>query len=186
MGLGGLRGGGWPIATLRRVTRSRIPRAPLWLRWVLSIAIAVAILVAIVRFVSTHGSAGAAAPNNPRAEAQANRESEILVREDQAPHFARLPSHIAPATALRAVVRANVASLIAHGIVGGPIGNSACVSLGRARRGVLPFRCAVIAGSVGYPFLGVVDVRARRITYCKRDEPPLPSENIPVSRRCTA
>ena len=43
---------------------------------------------------------------------------------------------------------------------------------------------AVVAGGVTYPFLGVADPRARRVTYCKRDQPPVPSDNIPVSRRC--
>ena len=37
-----------------------------------------------------------------------------------------------------------------------------------------------------YPFLGVVDPAARRITYCKRDPPPAPSDNVPVSSRCRA
>jgi hypothetical protein len=32
----------------------------------------------------------------------------------------------------------------------------------------------------------VVNVPAHRLTYCKRDEPPVPSMNIPVSRRCVA
>jgi hypothetical protein len=42
------------------------------------------------------------------------------------------------------------------------------------------------AADVNYDFLGVVDVPAHRLTYCKRDEPPVPSMNIPVSRRCVA
>jgi hypothetical protein len=42
----------------------------------------------------------------------------------------------------------------------------------------------VESAAVSYPFLGVVDLRAKQITYCKRDPPPVPSENIPVSSRC--
>jgi hypothetical protein len=32
----------------------------------------------------------------------------------------------------------------------------------------------------------VVDTSARRITYCKRDPPPVPSQNVPLSPRCLA
>jgi hypothetical protein len=39
---------------------------------------------------------------------------------------------------------------------------------------------------VGYDFLGVVDPKARRLTYCKRDPPPAASDNVRVSRRCLA
>jgi hypothetical protein len=156
------------------------------LRWVLSIAAGVTILVLIVRFVSSNSTSGPGAPINPAAVAEANRESEILVREDEAPHVVRLKPGTAPSSALNATVRAYVASLIAHQIVIGPIGRSACIPLAHhGGRAPLPFRCAVIAGGVGYPFLAAVDVRARRITYCKQDPPPIPSENIPVSRRCT-
>jgi hypothetical protein len=43
----------------------------------------------------------------------------------------------------------------------------------------------VVANGQGYRFLGVVDTAAHRITYCKHDEPPVPGEDIPVSRRCS-
>ncbi len=47
---------------------------------------------------------------------------------------------------------------------------------------------AVTASSVGklsYPFDGVVAPTSATITYCQRVQPPVPSMNIPVSRRCT-
>jgi hypothetical protein len=154
---------------------------------VVSISVAVTILIVIVRFVSTHNNDQPAQANNPAALAQANAVGEIIVRQDQAPHVARLRAGVTPAAAVDATVRAFVAAQVARGIVDGPVRRSACIALKRhGDRQAQPFRCAVIAGGVGYPFLAVVDVRAKRITYCKQDAPPVPSETIPVSRRCTA
>jgi hypothetical protein len=42
----------------------------------------------------------------------------------------------------------------------------------------------VVVANVSYPFVGVVEPAARRLTYCKRDLPPVPTMNIPVSARC--
>ena len=41
------------------------------------------------------------------------------------------------------------------------------------------------SGNVNYPFVGVFTEDQAALTYCKRDLPPIPSENIPVSARCT-
>ena len=38
---------------------------------------------------------------------------------------------------------------------------------------------------MNYPFDVVVTPANRRLTYCKRDYPPVPSMNIPVTARCT-
>jgi hypothetical protein len=50
----------------------------------------------------------------------------------------------------------------------------------------LGYSCVATANDVNYDFLGVVNVPAHQLTYCKRDEPPVPSMNIPVSPRCVA
>jgi hypothetical protein len=153
---------------------------------VLSISVGATIMIVIVQYVSSHNNDQTAGANNPAALAAANQEGAIIVRQDQTPHVARLRPGHRPAAALDGVVRAYVASLISRGIVDGPLKRSACIRLAPHRgRTTLPFRCAVIAGGLGYPFLAVVDVRARKITYCKVDAPPVPSDNIPVSRRCT-
>jgi hypothetical protein len=157
-------------------------RPPLWLRWVLSVLVAVVVLILVVRFVDTHNS-DATASQSPAAEAQANREGEIVVAQDQAPHVAALKAGVVPAAGIAHAVRADINHQINQGILNGPLQRTRCSAL-RPRAGALPFSCTVVAANVNYPFLGVVDVRARRITYCKRDPPPVPTENIPVSRRC--
>jgi hypothetical protein len=158
-------------------------RLPLWSRWVLSVLVAVVLLVLVVRFVQTHNSDGTATQSGV-ALARANQEGEIVVEQDQAPHVAKLTAGVAPVSAIAHAVRADMNHEINQGFLNGPLQRATCKSL-NSHGGGLRFSCTVLAANVNYPFLGVVDVAARRITYCKRDPPPVPSENIPVSRRCT-
>ena len=51
--------------------------------------------------------------------------------------------------------------------------------------GRIAYRCVARVDDVKYPFDGVYTKASRRIVYCKRDLPPIPSESIPVSARCT-
>jgi hypothetical protein len=76
---------------------------------------------------------------------------------------------------------------IDHGAMDGPIRSASChVVTGaggtRARR---VLRCDVTASDITYPFDGVVEPAAGTATYCQRVAPPVPSMDIPVSRRCT-
>lgn len=180
-----------PPPSRRRGTRLIQPRAPgaylpfpLWLRFTLAGVLTVAALVALVLYVDHHNT-DSPPSTNPAAEVQANREAEILVAQDQAPHVAGLPAGASPPAAMRMAVRGFVTRQIFLGSLGGPLRRVGCTAAGTrvARRG---FRCSVSAGGVRYGFLGVVDLRARRVTYCKRDPPPAPSDNVAVSRRCLA
>jgi hypothetical protein len=149
---------------------------------VLSILVASGLLIALVVAVHNNGP-DSPASQNPTAVAQANQEAEIVVAQDQAPHALPLAPGIAPAAALSRAVRGYMAGQIRQGDLNGPLQRSSCTAAGR-RGGSFAFRCTVLAADVSYPFLGVVDLTSRRVTYCKRDPPPVPSENIPVSRRC--
>jgi hypothetical protein len=156
---------------------------PLWLRFALSLGVVVILGVALVLFVEDNGP-DTPASSDPAAVVRANREAEILVSQDQAPHVVRLSGRGTPAKELEHAVRSDIADLISTGQISGPLGRVACTptaARASARRG---FRCSVVADQVSYPFLGVVDTRTRRIIYCKRDPPPVPSENVPVSSRC--
>lgn len=117
---------------------------------------------------------------------EADRLGQILVAQDQAPHTVALPRAASPRRALERTIAADMTGRIRRHELSGPLQRSRCTATrGRhARR--RPFRCTVKAGDVSYPFLGVVDLRARRITWCKRDPPPSPRLDIPVSGRCRA
>jgi hypothetical protein len=159
-------------------------RPALWVRWVLSLAAAAAVLVALVLFVDHHNS-DSLAVQSPAALARANREADIVVAQDQAPHVVALTPASAPRSAMTRTVRAEMVRLIARGTVPGPLQHTSCRRAG-ARGSTVGFSCVATAAAVNYQFLGVVDTPARHLTYCKRDPPPVPSQNIPVSRRCRA
>ena len=157
-------------------------RPPLWARWVLSLAVGAALLVALIVFVDRHNTNGPATVN-PKAEARANREAEIVVAQDQAPHVLTMHSTADPRAAFTAAVRAQMNGLVNRGIIDGPLQRVRCARSGRSG-GTLGFSCTATAQDVNYPFVGVIDIPRRTLIYCKRDEPPVPSMNIPVSSRC--
>lgn len=157
-------------------------RPPLWARWALSLLIAAAAVVALIAFVHHHNDNGLAHISTA-AEQRANREATVVVGQDQKPHSVRLPAGQSPSAALADAVRADMRRRIASGNVDGPLGKVGCVPSGH-RGGAQAFTCRAVAAHVSYPFLAVATPHAGRAVYCKRDAPPTPSQNIPVSRRC--
>jgi hypothetical protein len=170
--------------------RSRAPGAylnlPLWQRYAVSGVIAVALLAGMVIFVAGHNTDSGPTNINPTATVQANHEAEILVEQDQAPHTVHLPSGRVPVRALESVIHAHVSAQVKEGALSGPLTPARCHPTGAHTATAVGFSCEIDAGSVNYPFLAAVDTAARRVTYCKRDPPPVPSESVPVSSRCRA
>ncbi len=160
-------------------------RPPLWLQWVLSLVVAAAVIFGLVRFVQSNTD-NQITTESPAGEVQANREAEILVAEDQAPHTVRLLGHTPGIAAITRAIRADMTALIDRGSLNGPLQRSACASTGSPTKAGQRFSCAASAAGVSYPFVGVVDASARTIVFCKRDPPPVPSQNVPLSPRCTA
>lgn len=156
-------------------------RPPLWARWALSLLVAAAAVVALIAFVHHHNDNGLAHISTA-AEQRANQEAKVVVGEDQKPHTVQLHGRSASA-ALATAVRADVRHRIATGNIDGPLGKVGCVASGH-RGGAQAFTCRAVAAHVSYPFLAVATPRTGRAVYCKRDAPPAPSENIPVSKRC--
>lgn len=159
---------------------------PLWLQWVLPFSVAGAIVLALVIWVNAETNTPAQANyNSPAAVAEQNREDTILVREQQAPHHARLRPGQRAAAALRGSIVAWMSGQINRGSIDGPIRHSSCSPAGGTTERLV-FHCAVTASAqmVTYPFDGVVET-AGAITWCQRVAPPVPSMNIPVSKRCT-
>jgi hypothetical protein len=156
----------------------------MWVRWALSLGTGAALLVALVVFVNGHNS-DSLAVQSPAALARANREADIVVAQDQAPHVVTLTSASAPVGAMTRTVRSEMTRLIARGTVPGPLQRTFCRKAG-GKGSRLAFSCVATAAQVNYDFVGVVNLPARQLTYCKRDAPPVPSQDIPVSRRCRA
>jgi N-acetylglutamate synthase/N-acetylornithine aminotransferase len=162
---------------------------PLWLQWVLPFAVAGGLVLALVLFVNyeTNSVPAIALVTNPNAVKEQNREDTILVRDQQAPHDAKLRAGASPTVALRAAVVGYLTRQISVGSMDGPVKHSSCRSAAGGTSGRLVFHCDVTASAqmVTYPFDGVVQPSTGVITYCQRVAPPVPSMNVPVSKRCT-
>ncbi|MFZ0092233.1 MAG: hypothetical protein WAL63_22220 [Solirubrobacteraceae bacterium] len=157
-------------------------RIPLWARWALSLTVAAALLVALIVFVDRHNSNGSLV-QSPRAIARANQEAEIVVKQDEAPHVITLTSAGDPHAVFLHAIRADMTRRIAEGIIDGTLQRLTCARHGQSGSR-LRFSCTATAADVNYEFVGVIEPTARRLIYCKRDPPPVPSQNIPLSPRC--
>jgi hypothetical protein len=139
-----------------------------------------------VAFVLAYRSGTSPPSSSDRATIEANRESQLVVREDQLPHTAPVPRGATPRLALTRIVAADLRGRIQRHSLQGPIERARCTPSRPLRVGRQPFHCTVTAAGVQYPFVGVVDLHARRADWCKRDPPVVPSLDVPVSRRCRA
>lgn len=160
--------------------RSALPQPPAWLRWLASFAVAAALLIGLIAFVS-HNNGNGNANETPKGEARLNREAELVVKSDQAPHVVAL--HGATQAAVVQAIRTNMRSRIASGDAGAPLQRVSCRAYGSAgvKRGL---HCTAVAANVNYPYEAVLDTATRTVAFCKHDAPPVPSQNIPVSVRC--
>jgi hypothetical protein len=159
------------------------PRFPLWAKWVLSFGVGAILLVALIIFVDDNNT-DSPPSENLAAQTKANREADEVVAQDQAPHVVTIRHARSPRAGFVRTVRATMNGLIDRGTIDGPLQHVRCRRSGTAS-GTMGLSCVATANDVNYDFLGVVDQSAHRLTYCKRDEPPVPSQNIPVSPRCT-
>lgn len=161
---------------------------PVWAQWLIPFAVAGAIVIALVEFVNyeTNNTPVLAGVSSPNAIREQNREDTILVQQLQAPHVVKLKGGETPAHAIHAAVVAYMNRQIRTGALDGPVKSASCTAAGGSSARRL-FRCRVTASaqSVTYPFDVVVRPAAGTITYCRRVTPPVPSMNVPVSRRCT-
>lgn len=158
---------------------------PLWARWLLTILTFAVLTLAVVVFVHDH-SEGTSAPTKSEreAEVEANREGNVVIEEDQAPHTARLGAGVATLTALERAISGDAHGRIQSGNLTGPFQSVHCEakSVAGANRA---FRCTVYAAGVAYPYLAVLNAHTRQFTWCKLDPPPVSSApEVPVSARC--
>jgi hypothetical protein len=167
----------------RLVLRARHP--PLWARWLLTILTFAVLTLAVVVFVHDH-SEGTSAPTKSEreAEVEANREGNVVIEEDQAPHTARLGAGAATLTALERAISGDARGRIQAGNLTGPFQSVHCEAKGTADAN-RAFRCTVRAAGVNYPYVAVLDENTRQFTWCKLDPPPVSgTPEVPVSARC--
>jgi hypothetical protein len=160
---------------------------PLWARWLLTILAFAVLTLAVVVFVHDHGEGTSAPTKSEReAEVEANREGNVVIEEDQAPHNARLGVGVATLTALERAISGDARGRIQSGNLTGPFRGVHCEAKGAVGFN-RAFRCTVHAASVAYPYLAVLNTRTRQLTWCKVDPPPVSgAPEVPVSARCRA
>jgi hypothetical protein len=159
---------------------------PVWVQWVLPFAVAIVLIVALVVFVhhETDDVSQIASVNSHSAIVEQNREDTIIVRQQQAPHVFKLNTAVSARVNARRAVVLYMRGQIDHGVMDGPIKSAGCKTIG-GTTSRLVLHCDVVASVVKYPFDVVVAPSAGSLTYCQRVAPPLPTMNIPVSKRCT-
>ncbi|HEY6462799.1 MAG TPA: hypothetical protein VIY73_21665 [Polyangiaceae bacterium] len=156
----------------------------MWAKFAVSLGVGVILLVALIIFVN-HNNTDSNRTLTPSEQAKVNKEAERVVAADQAPRVVTLRPGESPPAGFVRTVHAAMSGLVNKGVVDGPLQRVRCTRHG-GRAGDLGFSCVATANNVNYDFVGVVDTTAHQLTYCKRDEPPVPSQNVPVSPRCTA
>jgi hypothetical protein len=167
----------------RLVLAARHP--PLWARWLLTVLAFAVLVLGVVVFVHAH-SEGTSAPTKSEreAEVEANREGNVVIEEDQAPHTARLGAGVAMLAALERAISDDAHGRIQAGNLTGPFQSVHCEAKGAASAN-RAFRCTVHAAGVAYPYLAVLNTRTRQLTWCKLDPPPVSgAPEVPVSSRC--
>ena len=155
----------------------------MWAKFAVSLGVGLILLVALVVFVD-HNNTDSNQTLTPSEQAKVNREAERVVAADQAPHVITLTAGDSPRAGFVRTVRATMTGLINKGLVDGPLQRARCRRHGGGG-GRLAFLCVATANDQNYEFLGVVDVTARQLTWCRREPPPVPTDRIPVSPACT-
>lgn len=161
---------------------------PLWLKWVLSLLVAVGLITALVVYVGSNplGDQSTNPALNPPAAAQANREGQIVTAQDQLPHHAALPRSLAPRVALERAIAAVMRTRAATAELAGPVQRVTCTQLAPRKATSLVFRCHALAGGSSYPSDGVVDLSTRELTWCRDDRLLVdPGLRVPLSAACT-
>jgi hypothetical protein len=160
---------------------------PLWARWLLTI-FAFAVLILAGAIVVHNNSEGTSSPTKSEheAEVEANREGDIVIEEDQAPHTARLGGGVATLAALERSISADARGRVRSGNLTGPFQSVRCETNGAAGAN-RAFRCTVRAAGVNYPYVAVLNAHTRQFTWCKLDPPPVSgAPEVSVSARCKA
>jgi hypothetical protein len=155
----------------------------LWMRWAISIVVGAAVVVALIAFVD-HNNNNSEAKGSTNSLEREYRYAQAVIGAEQAPHIVAVVRGQAAGVAFAAAVRADMRHRIKTGNVSGRLQRVRCHAAG-SQAGRVAYRCVAVAGNVNYPYVGVFTKATKHVTYCQRDAPPIPTERIPVSARCT-
>lgn len=165
-------------------------RLPLWFQWGFPFVIAIAVVVAIVVFVSDHqGQDGSEAPISTTQLKVENKEANATLRQEQEPHTVKLGSGLTPAHAMEHAISSWIDGQYKKtGAWGGDAEHAACHTVaGDTSASRVALKCTVKVSGERNEFLGVVEPKRGRMTYCEKIlYPPQYGEKaIPVSRACS-
>lgn len=157
---------------------------PIWARWALAIAVAVAVAGGVV--IATERAGPENATSEAGAEAEANRLADVAITEDEAPHVAALVAGSEPAPALERAIAGDIRQRIGAGQLTGPLEGVTCAATGAHAGSGEEYRCTVRSAGISYPFQAVVDRQDRQLTWCKIDQPATADAGpeVPISPRC--
>jgi hypothetical protein len=149
--------------------------------------VAAIIVLALVLFVNHEtNSVPQIAQVSANAAKEENREDTILVRQQQAPHHAKLGAGASAVNTLRNSITTWMTRQISLGNMNGPIKRLSCRTTAASTSARLVYSCELAASAaLTYPFDGVVQRSSGAITWCQRVTPPVPSMNVPLSKSCT-
>ncbi|HET9073369.1 MAG TPA: hypothetical protein VFN48_02225 [Solirubrobacteraceae bacterium] len=161
---------------------------PLWVRYLVTVAVAGGLFALLVVFVNQHNGPLAEPPAgpNPAQAAQSLQQDRILVAQQQAPHRVRLAAADPRVAAAQAITR-YMTRQVNLGFITGPIdGATRCGALAGSAAAL---RCRITSGPNSarliYPFDVVVHAAARQVVFCQvvvSPDPSLPSP--PISSVC--
>jgi hypothetical protein len=170
---------------------TRVRQLPLWFRYLTAFGVAAIIFVALIIYVDDHSTQAEGVPASPsRSElTQEQQQDETLVKQEQAPHVAKLATGTKGAAAAAAAVNAFMSYEVSRAFYAGPIdAKAACTAAGgtSARQA---FTCNLYAGGgagkLRYPFDVVVAPARAKVTFCQVITPPSYSvKEPPISSAC--
>ncbi len=158
---------------------------PLWARWLLTILAFAVLILAGRGFVPRQRRRLRPDEVRTQAEVQANREGNIVVEEDQAPHTARCRAGVARQLALEDAIAGGRARRVQNGELTGHF--RACAAQRRVPRAPVVRRFAARSARPTSPTGSwrCSTQPTRQFTWCKMDPPPASgATEVPLSARC--
>jgi hypothetical protein len=163
-----------------------LPQPPLWAKWVISFAVVIVAMTALVIFVDRHNSnASNGLPLTAAGRASSNRLAVILADQEQAPHLVKPAAGATQTTAIAHAIRVQMNGLINDQQAGPPVATPRCNTT-TGTTAIHGFSCSDLAGGQYFDFVGVIDTSTRVVTVCEREPPPQGTQSVPISKRCLA